>query len=187
MKRTSTLDFTPLIDVILILLFAILLNIQTEKTNLMNTETQVLKNENQILQNELDLLKKQMGKPVLNAIEDQSKLDFIKNTILMVDVTLRSKHNQVWVDDTPTPIVLNTGTALSEEEKQKAKTSILDTLIKHIQTHANTGNTSEVIVISIGEDGSAYRFAYQLLESALYELPKSTSSKIYYRKMEIIP
>lgn len=184
MKRTSTLDFTPLIDVILILLFAILLNIQTEKTNFQNTETQALKNENQILENQLSALKSQMGKPVLNAIEDRSKLDFIKENILMLDVTLRSKHNQVWIDDAPTSIVLNTGGPFSDEEKQKATLSILEILSKRIKTHSKT---SDVIVISIGEDGNAYRYAYQLLEDALYELPNTTSSKIYYRKMEAIP
>lgn len=184
MKRTSTLDFTPLIDVILILLFAILLNMQTEKSNFQNAETQNLKNQNQILENQLKTLQNQMGKPVLEAIEDKSKLDFVKDNILMIDVTLRTRHNQVWIDDTPTPIVLNSGGLLSEEEKENAARRILDTLIKQIQTHSHA---SDVVVISIGEDGNAYRYAYQLLEDALYKLPKNSSSKIYYRRMEAIP
>lgn len=184
MKRSSPMDFTPLIDVFLILLFAILLNTNTADANQFEAENQQLLSENTTLTVQLEKLESQLGKPMLTAIEDYSKLTFVQDRLLMLDVTIRTPHNQIWIDENPTPIVLKRDSAPSLEERLALIESIQTTLLQTIET--STKDTS-VIVLSVGEDGNAYRYAYLLLEEALMTLKDKTKGTFYFRTMETLP
>lgn len=184
MRRSNAMDFTPLIDVFLILLFAILLNTHTAESNRFETENQQLLTENTTLTVQLEKLESQLGKPVLTAIEDQSKLNFLDDKLLMLNVTLRTPHNQVWIDETPTDIVLKSDTMPSLEIRAELIKSIEKTLLKAIQS---SYKTTSVVVISLGEDGHAYRYAYLILEEAMMGLKNDTDHTYYFRTMEILP
>lgn len=185
MKRSRFLDFTPLIDVLLILLFAILLNFQTEsvlKTQAQDNQVNELILEKNKLSMTVSQLTEVLDAETLSQIDDYDKLRFLENHMTFLEVTLRTKHNQVWINNKSYPIILNPNNApLSESERITYSKNIQTTLLNYIKQHSTSSN---IVVVSIGEDGQAYRYAYKLLENALYALSDLSDKQFYFRTLK---
>lgn len=178
MKRSSLHDFTPLIDVFLILLFAVLLHAEFSKAQLLDAHTatsEALFSENTHLSLSLKNLIDAIDSEQLEAIEDKSKFEFLKNHVTFVDVTIRTRFNQVWINGVSTPYVFYPPDA---HDPLQIREELRKTFADFVNRHP-----SDLYVVSLGEDGYAYRYTYLTLQELLQEIKDMTDKPVYFRTL----
>ena len=191
MNKKSLFDMTPLLDVILILLFAILINGQFERAEaesaysaelerieLEKSETvSAMSHELLTLQKTLEDLKLTQDHPV--SAEDIKKYDALKRLVHIIDLRLETRENHLLIDGARTGFYLLYDEVASPEQRilqrDRLKNLIMDRL----------GQTTGLILITLSEDGEVFRYAYQLVHGVMLELVQTIGpDRIYYLELK---
>lgn len=169
MHKNNWMDFTPLIDVFLILLFVILLNSQIETKNQSEAyETTIENYQSQINALEVKLETIESKMPV-SEIEpfDLVKYSFIEDKINVVDISLRTTSNRLWINDEPTNIYLMYNEQITPDARTVQKSRIKKAIMDELQS----SKVSNIMtLLTLEEDGNVYRFAYLLVTESITEL-----------------
>ncbi|SCZ79724.1 hypothetical protein [Acidaminobacter hydrogenoformans] len=175
MKRNLWMDLTPLLDIFLILLFAVLINQNVGQRQLEGSYASAidrLRAENTQRTLELEALKAELGAEPLGAADERVKYDFLVEKALVLDVELRGGRNQIWLNDVATSIYI-----VDFPERRALQKDAVQTLLNsELQRLADD---DPLLLVTLKADTSAYRYAYLLVLEALREwtgenpLPKS--------------
>lgn len=175
MKRNLWMDLTPLLDIFLILLFAVLINQSVGQRQLEGSYASAidtLRSENTLRALELEALKAELGAEPLEAADERVKYDFLVEKALVLDVALRSERNQIWLNGEATSIYI-----VDLPERQGLQKAALQArLNSELQRLADD---DPLLLVTLKADTSTYRYAYLLVLEALREwtgenpLPKS--------------
>lgn len=183
MTKPPIPDMTPLLDVILILLFAILINsgISQEASKSVDREAiEALSRSLNAANIELSASKTAL-KQVLSApmtFEDIQKYDALKKKVFIVDVRLKGHENAVTLNEHATGIYL-----LSDSEKRASQ---VQQLIKALRAEVqSSAGSNSLTLFTLSEDGAVYRYAYlaaqSALESVVDDLPPGTAFYVELR------
>lgn len=169
MHKNNWMDFTPLIDVFLILLFVILLNSQIETKNQSEAyDTSIENYQSQInaLEVELEAIKSTIPVSEIEPF-DLVKYGFLEDKINVVDVSLRTTGNRLWINDDPTDLYLIFTDQSTPEARSAQKTRIKKVLMDELQSE----KVSNIMTLfTLEEDGKVYRYAYLLVTESITEL-----------------
>lgn len=182
MNKNNIFDLTPLLDVILILLFAILINGQFERaqaTDAYEAEMQALSAANQTqaaAQNqEILALKKELE--ALTAVsetdwtlEDLQTYDALKDITQIIKVNLVTLQNQVLLDGENTGIYILKSQLDDPAQMETLYTRVHTTLKR--QMRAN-----QTVLIILEGDTQIYNYAYTFMEKTLLDLVQTTDEK----------
>ena len=175
MKRNLWMDLTPLLDIFLILLFAVLINQSVGERQLEGSYASAidsLRAENTQRTLELETLKAALGAEPLGAADERIKYDFLVEKALVLDVELRSDRNQLWLNGEATSIYI----VDLPERQALQKAAIKARLSSELQRLADE---APLLLVTLKADTRVYRYAYLLVREALGEwidekpLPKS--------------
>ena len=171
---------TPLLDVILILMFAILINGQFERTQMEASdinESNALSEQIIELSQNVEDLKALVDSPITS--EDLKKYDALKDLVKIIDVRLETSENALTLDGVKTNVYLLYD-GLSTPNQIDAQKNRLSTLfLEKMQ------QPSGVALITLKEDGEVYRYAYQLVHNVILELVKEQGrDKLYYVELD---
>lgn len=175
MKRNLWMDLTPLLDIFLILLFAVLINQSVGQRQLEGSYASAidqLRAENTQRTLELEALKAALGAEPLGAADERVKYDFLVEKALVIDVALRSERNQIWLNGKATTIYI----VDLPERRALQKAGVQALLDSELQRLADE---DPLLLVTLKADTAAYRYAYLLVFEALREwtgenpLPKS--------------
>lgn len=197
MNKNSMFDLTPLLDVILILLFAILINGQFERSEAdaayesalseseaayerslaeQATETSRLSSEILELNRIIDELKAVQDSDLTAA--DLKKYEALQGLVRILDVRLESRENLVIIDGVRTNLYLLYD-ELATPEQMAVQRERLKTLL---QERLNL--SSGMVLLTLSEDGQVFRYAYQLVHSVILELVESAGpNRLYYMQI----
>ena len=182
MNKNNIFDLTPLLDVILILLFAILINGQFERaqaTDAYASEIEALNKANQIeaaAQNqEILALKKDLE--ALEAasesdwtLEDIQTYDALKDITQIINVDLITLQNQLLIDGENTGIYVLKSQLDDPAQMETLYNRIQTTLKKHMRTN-------QTVLIILEGDTQIYNYAYTFVEKTLLDLVQSTDEE----------
>ena len=163
MNRNSWLDLTPLLDIFLILLFAVLINqavgqrqLEADYVSALNQ----LKSDNTQLALEMGALQDLASAPMIGAGDERRKYDFLVEKVLVIDLEIRSTRNQVWINNEPTTLYL-----VDQPERQALQKQAilreLDVVLSRFSAGAPMG------LVTLKADTSAYRYAYLITLDAI--------------------
>lgn len=169
MHKNNWMDFTPLIDVFLILLFVILLNSQIEtnnQTELYDASIENYQSQINALEVKLDTLQSEIPDTEIEPF-DLVKYSFLEDKINVVDISLKTKSNRLWINDKSTDIYLlyNDQNSLTARTAQKSR--IKSALMDELQLGKVSNNMT---LFTLEEDGNVYRYAYLLVVESITEL-----------------
>lgn len=169
MHKNNWMDFTPLIDVFLILLFVILLNSQIETKNQSEAYDTSIKNfQSQI--NALEVkLEANISTTQVSEIEpfDLVKYNFLEDRINVLDVSMRTADNRLWINNKPTDIYLSYKDQSTPDARTTQKNRIKRALMDELQSE----KVSNIMTLfTLEEDGTVYRYAYLLVSESIIEL-----------------
>ena len=176
MNQNRWFDLTPLLDVFLILLFAVLINRHIDQYQMGSThaaEIEGLMSQNNRLQLALDQWNQRAESEVIESAEDRIKYDFLKEKTVLIDLLLKSEMNQVWLNESPTPIYLVDDANRHESQKNR----ILQALENEFQKQSGTGM---LILVTLDVDEQAYRYAYRIMREAASEFVRDLTSQEAY-------
>jgi hypothetical protein len=165
MNQNRWFDLTPLLDVFLILLFAVLINRNIDQYQMENTyaaEVEGLISQNTRMQLALDKWNQRAESGEFESAEDQIKYDFLKEKAVVIDLFLKTEMNQVWLNESPTFIYL----VDDEERRENQKNRIMQVLEDEFQKQSGTGT---LILVTLDVDEQAYRYAYRIMREAASE------------------
>ncbi len=169
MHKNNWMDFTPLIDVFLILLFVILLNSQIETKNQSEVYDTAIENyQSQINALEVKLETAESKIPVTD-IEpfDMVKYSFLEDKINVLDISLRTTGNRLWINNKPTDIYL----LFNEQSTPDARTAQKSRIKKALMDELQSEKVSNIMTLfTLEEDGNVYRYAYLLVTESITEL-----------------
>jgi hypothetical protein len=171
MNQNRWLDMTPLLDVFLILLFAVLINRQIDQHQLENTyaaEVEGLMSQNTRLQLALDQWDRRADAEQIEADDDRIKYDFLKEKAVVIDLVLRTEVNQVWLNEAPTSIYL----VDIDERRESQKNRIKQALENEFQQQSGVG---VLLLVTLDADTQAYRYAYRMMQEAAAEFVRERS------------
>lgn len=163
MNRNAWMDLTPLLDIFLILLFAVLINQTVGQRQLEGTyatERSKLEMENTKLTLELSAIMDQVSVSGLNAADERLKYDFLIEKVLVLDVEIRTTRNQIWINNQPTSIYL-VDQPDRRELQMRTIHQALDTELERFAEDA------PMCLVTLKADTSAYRYAYLITFEAL--------------------
>ncbi len=169
MHKNNWMDFTPLIDVFLILLFVILLNSQIETKKQSDVyDASIKKHQSQINAMEVKLEAMQSLMPVSEMEPfDLVKFSYLEEKINVLDVSLRTTSNRLWLNGEPTALYLPYSGQSTPEARNIQKNRIKRMLLDKLQTD----KVSPVMTLfTLQEDGTVYRYAYLLVSESIAEL-----------------
>lgn len=165
MKRNSWMDLTPLLDIFLILLFAVLINQTVGQRQLEGayaSELDQIKSKNTQLALELETVMDQVSAVGLNAGDERVKYDFLVEKVLVLDVELRSIRNQIFIDHRPTGLYL-----VDQPERRDLQISaIRQALDEELQRFSGE---VPMCLVTLKADTSTYRYAYLMALEAIKE------------------
>lgn len=182
MNKNNIFDLTPLLDVILILLFAILINGQFERAQAADAyeaEIEALSKANQIesatqnqeilaLKKELEALEGVSESEL--TLEDLQTYDALKEITQIIKVNLVTFQNQLLMDGESTGIYV-----LKSQLDDPAQ---MDTLYTRIQTTLKRQmRSNQTVLIILEGDAQIYNYAYTFVEKTLLDLVQSTDEK----------
>jgi biopolymer transport protein ExbD len=165
MNQNKWLDLTPLLDIFLILLFAVLINQNVNQQHLEKTfasETDELKVKNTELQIALDQWRKQADDGMVLMAEDRIKYEFLKDKVLILDVVLKTELNHIFLNDVPTSIYM-----VSQQDRREGLKSRIKQVL-HEAVQKEKGGAS-LLLVTLDADDKIYRYAYQITLEALNE------------------
>ncbi len=165
MERNRWLDFTPLLDVFLILLFVLLINRQISENQLENTyaaEVEALIGQNNQLHIALRQLEEQESSGALNRFDDQVKYQFLKEQAIVIDLEIKTTLNRLWINEEPTSIYL----VNNEERRENQKSRIKQELVREFQRQSGKGT---LLLVTLDTDEQVYRYAYLIMQEAAQE------------------
>ena len=165
MERNRWLDFTPLLDVFLILLFVLLINRQISEHQLESTyaaEVESLMGQKNQLQIALKQLEEKESSDTLSRLEDQVKYHFLQERAVVIDLELKSELNRLWINENPTSIYL----VNNEERRESQKNRIKQELVREFQGQRGEGN---LLLVTLDTDELVYRYAYLIMQEAAQE------------------
>lgn len=169
MHKNNWMDFTPLIDVFLILLFVILLNTQIEtKKQSQANDAAIEAHHGKIneLEVQLEAMQSSMQVQEMEPFEI-SKYSYLKEKINVVDVSLRTTNNSLWINNEPTDIYLLYGNQHTPDARNTQKTRIKKALMDALQAQKTT---DIMTLFTLEEDGNVYRYAFLLVSESIDEL-----------------
>lgn len=188
MNRRSLLQLTPLVDVLLILLFAVIINVHHESDDVVK-EQEKLKDEFKEINVSL-AIEKEKNKEISEIITEIFKLenklnnnssnneltnskyilkelikyDAISDNMAVIDLSLGGDNNRLYIDGEATNIYI-TYEEITDSEKRKGK---IDEIKSKIESSINKNKNSKIILITLGlRDNEVYKFAYDLLEKTI--------------------
>lgn len=165
MERNRWLDFTPLLDVFLILLFVLLINRQIDQHQMESTyvaEVEALMNQNNQLQIVLKQWEEQENATTLNRLEDQIKYHFLQERAVVIDLELRTELNRLWINEKPTSIYL----VNNDDRRESQKNRIKQELVREYQLQRGDGT---LLLVTLDTDELVYRYAYLMMQEAAQE------------------
>lgn len=171
MNQNRWLDMTPLLDVFLILLFAVLINRQIDQHQLENTyaaEVEGLMGQNTRLQLALDQWDRRADAELIETADDRIKYDFLKEKAVVIDLVLRTEVNQVWLNEAPTSIYLVDIDVRRESQKSRIKQA----LENEFQQQSGVG---VLLLVTLDADTQAFRYAYRMMQEAAAEFVRERS------------
>lgn len=179
MKRSNWMDFTPLLDVILILIFVLLINIQIDEAHskeAYDAAMSELKAENNVLKvqqaqwDDIDI------EQAIQAKRDVETFRYLKEKIVLVNISIEGVHNQLFINEEATPLIFYQTMPLTSDERMHQISRIKRTVLE--KSHA--AGTGDLMLMTLTEDGKAYRFAYLLVRDALLEIVYSDETRRTY-------
>ena len=197
MNKNSMFDLTPLLDVILILLFAILINGQFERSEAdaayesalsesegayerilaeQMAETSRLSSEILELNRLIEELREVQDSDI--TATDLKKYEALQGLVRIVDVRLESRENLVMIDGVRTNLYLLYD-ELGTPEQMEVQKERLKTLLRE-RLNLSPG----MVLMTLSEDGQVFRYAYQLVHTVILELVESTGpNRLYYMQI----
>ncbi len=187
MNKRSFIDLTALLDVVLILLFAALLNM-AGKTELANQRFDAASDElkdarklidkvesdNEDLKEELENLNNELGEKELELaslygsdVKDVDHYKDILSRISVITVTLKGEDNELFVQGNSTGInILKESLATSSREESLEKS-----LKTAIEDAIRNRSKSDILFIRLElADDDVYKYAYDYLVGIIYEI-----------------
>lgn len=192
MQREKLIDLTPLLDILMIILFAVLMNVQAEKSVSEETakeQAQVieeLSKTNRGLVREQEALEGERTKITTFLsewveIEDDAvrvtqpeglreeliKYETIRDKILFVDVALQTKENKLFINDKTAYIYIPYSQVSDKAKRETLKGRIQDLIEEELSLG---GGDKNFYVISLKDDGEVYRYAYQVVWEVIKDI-----------------
>lgn len=180
MNRKSFVDLTALLDVVLILFFAVLINMANsadviaEENNEMSDQIIEIEEKNKKIENELekalkDLEIKESEVATLLGVEVEELEDYqeIISRISKIDIMLVGENNELFINDQETNISI-----VREKLETPARRDILEKELKSaINLAIERRDKSDFIFIRISvNDTDVYKYAYDYLTEILNEV-----------------
>lgn len=191
MNKKSFFDLTPLLDVILILLFAILINGQFERAEAEAVYADKLEQLEAAhaetigsMSHELLTLRQRIES--LESADDFEwsagdikKYEALRGLVRVVELRLETRENQLLIDGNRTGFFLLFD-ELATAEQRATQRDRLKTLIME-----RLGRESGLVLMTLSEDGEVFRYAYQLVHGVLLELVQTVGpERIYYLEIK---
>ena len=192
MQREKLIDLTPLLDILMIILFAVLMNVQAEKSVSEETakeQAQVieeLSKTNRDLVREQEALEGELTKITTflsewvemedNAFrvtqpeelrEELIKYETIRDKIFFVDVALQTKSNKLFINDKTAYIYIPYSQVSDKAKRETLKGRIQDLIEEELPLG---GGEKSFYVISLKDDGEVYRYAYQVVWEVIKDI-----------------
>lgn len=178
MQKSNWMDFTPLIDVFLILLFVILMNSTAEKDALAEAQTLETQYFQEIINQQgsiIDSLESQLS--LQPDLLDSVTYAFLRERVAIVPLELKTQNNQLWVDNSPTDLYLLYNDQNTPALRARQKNQIKQELTAYLQDKTSG---KSLTLFTLTEDGTVYRYAYVLTQEALSELTRELGNDRTY-------
>lgn len=174
MQKAKWMDFTPLIDVFLILLFVILINSTVEKTSMAQDQKMEVQSLQAVINQQVSTIESLESKlmPQPESMNPEIS-DFLAEQVTIVNIDLKTRNNHVWIEDAPTDLYLLYNDQNTPALRAAQKNKIKQVLTTALQANSSGGSLS---LFTLSEDGAVFRYAYVLIEEALSELTRELGS-----------
>jgi hypothetical protein len=195
MRNNKYIDLTALLDVMMIILFAVLMNIQTEnieikqisQDNAKSIEILSIENHDLIKQNKaLEKVLSEFNLSLAQFItmdnknisldnpeafrEEILKYNVVKSRFSFIDVHLKTNSNHLYINEQGTNIYIFYEQVSDPARRTSLKASIQEAIEAQLQLH---NSNKPFYLLSLKEDGTVYRYAYTLV----WEVIKDIESK----------
>lgn len=179
MNKNTLFDLTPLLDVILILLFAILINGQFERAQAVelyedeiealyqSSQMEISKKNQEIMALKSTLKDLQFASETEWSLEDVRTYEALKDITQIITVRLVSLQNQILLNDENSGIYILKSQIDDLVQMENLKLRIQTAIKKQMRTN-------QPVLIILEGDTLIYNYAYNFVERVLLDLVQST-------------
>lgn len=201
MNKRSFVDLTALLDVVLILLFAALLNMATrteatqeqleesnaslgklnEKVGDLLKKEKSLSADLELVKNELEEKKRELASLYGARVDEVDEYKDILSRISVIRIEIKGEENSVLVQGKASGISLVKEAMLTEERQVKLRKSLTD----EIETAIRLRERSDILFIRLSVIGDeVYKYAYDYMVSVLEDvIAKYGADKVMFSKV----
>lgn len=177
MNRNPWMDLTPLLDIFLILIFAVLINQTVDQTALeqrYSAELNALRSDQTALALEVGRWRELAQDQGLVQKEDRIKYEFLRERVLIFDLELRSERNQIWLNGQPAALYL-----VNLPDRRNEQISAIQALLDDALRQA--GGEELLLLVTLKADTLTYRYAYLMaIQAARDWTGRSPRPKTYF-------
>lgn len=206
MRNNMKIDLTPLLDVMMIIIFAVLMSIQKEHMDMkqsskdyskslesLSKENQSLYEKNKDLERILSQYNRYLSQFITDEDENISlnnpeafkeeilKYNSIKPKFSFIDIELKTKDNNLYINQQKTNIYIFFEQVSKEESRTSLKRSIQEAIEAQLQVEKGS---TPLYLISLKDDGTVYRYAYTLVWEVIKDIEKKYGSDRIF-KLEV--
>jgi biopolymer transport protein ExbD len=185
--KNKIIDLTPLLDVVLIMVFALLITVANNeeesrvKANELEGQVKSLAEENQTIINENNQLALENDQlkyleEIREELEDATKLEYLSQYFFFIDIHVDVENNhEIIINDTKTNIYVSFD-QLSDVEVKKQKEEQLSTyLIKLVESEGNMNH----VLISVNDYGYVQRVSFNFIKNVSSSIKNDFDFSVY--------
>jgi hypothetical protein len=103
--------------------------------------------------------------------------DFILNQTKIISVELKTRNNHLWVDGSPTDLYLLYPDQSTLNSRMAQKNKIKQKLTQLLQSQSDI---PPIVLFTLTEDGSVFRYAYLLVQESISELTRELGADRFF-------